>query len=133
MKTRTKRKESLGRADAKTRRSRRASDPRSHRKSRFTVRELEELRVELLAKRREVIGDDALRDVNQWDRAFTSVLVKSHRRLLCDIDDALLRIEAGTYGICEATQRIITKARLRAIPWARYCFEYAMRRELGQI
>jgi len=34
------------------------------------------------------------------------------------IDQALLRIKAGTYGICERTGKPIPKARLKAIPWA---------------
>ncbi|MCE2861011.1 MAG: hypothetical protein RIR76_2240 [Verrucomicrobiota bacterium] len=38
---------------------------------------------------------------------------------LADVDAALRRIDAGTYGICEATSEPITAARLRAIPWTR--------------
>lgn len=34
------------------------------------------------------------------------------------IDQALLRIKDGTYGICERTGKPIPKARLKAIPWA---------------
>jgi len=46
-------------------------------------------------------------------------------RLLEEIDDALQRIEQGTYGLCLATGKPISKARLMAIPWAKYCKEYA--------
>jgi RNA polymerase-binding protein DksA len=47
------------------------------------------------------------------------------RKLLREIDDALERIEQGTYGICEGTGKPILKARLKAQPWARYCVDYA--------
>ena len=38
---------------------------------------------------------------------------------LREIEEALQRIEDGTYGICERTGRLIAKARLAAIPTAR--------------
>lgn len=38
---------------------------------------------------------------------------------LREIEEALQRIEDGTYGICEKTGRLIAKARLEAIPTAR--------------
>jgi RNA polymerase-binding transcription factor DksA len=40
---------------------------------------------------------------------------------LKDIDDALRRLDEGTYGICEACGKPIDEARLEAVPWARYC------------
>src|SRR5437868_10623609 len=40
---------------------------------------------------------------------------------LTDIDDALRRLDQGTYGICEECGRPIDEARLEAVPWARYC------------
>jgi RNA polymerase-binding transcription factor DksA len=38
-----------------------------------------------------------------------------------DIDDALRRLDQGTYGICEECGKPIDEARLEAVPWARYC------------
>jgi DnaK suppressor protein len=58
-------------------------------------------------------------------------LIENERGLLREIDEALQRIEEGTFGICVATGKTITKARLRAKPWAKYCIEYARKRELG--
>lgn len=55
----------------------------------------------------------------------TAGLLASERVLLREIDEALDRIESGTYGICLGTGRPIGKARLRARPWAKYCIEYA--------
>jgi DnaK suppressor protein len=37
------------------------------------------------------------------------------------IDDALRRIENGTYGICSVCGREIPRARLDAVPWAEFC------------
>ena len=41
-----------------------------------------------------------------------------------EIDAALERIDAGTYGICRASQQAIPKERLKAIPWATERVEY---------
>jgi hypothetical protein len=38
-------------------------------------------------------------------------------------DEALKRIEKNTYGVCELTAKPIPKARLDAIPWARFTVE----------
>ena len=42
---------------------------------------------------------------------------------LIQVQDALKRIEDGTYGKCIACGRQIEAARLEAIPWAAYCLE----------
>jgi DnaK suppressor protein len=42
---------------------------------------------------------------------------------LMEVQDALRRIEAGTYGKCIACGRQIPAARLEAIPWTPYCLE----------
>jgi len=44
-------------------------------------------------------------------------------RTLLQVQDALHRIEDGTYGKCIACGRPIEAARLEAIPWAQYCLE----------
>ncbi len=62
---------------------------------------------------------------DNYQQEFSLGLMDSERRLLTEIDDALQRIENGTYGICEGTGQPIAKARLEAQPWARYSVEYA--------
>ena len=42
---------------------------------------------------------------------------------LYEIDQALKRIELGTYGICEMSGKPIPRARLEAIPFARFTVE----------
>lgn len=49
--------------------------------------------------------------------------------LLAEIEHALAKIEAGTYGISEMSGRPISVARMMAVPWARYDSEEARRLE----
>ena len=37
------------------------------------------------------------------------------------VEEALDRLDAGDYGICQACEEPIAEKRLRALPWARYC------------
>lgn len=48
---------------------------------------------------------------------------------LKEIEDALERIENGTYGVCEETEEPIEKERLLLIPWTRLSLGGAMLRE----
>jgi len=68
---------------------------------------------------------------DNYEQEFALGLMDSERKLLQEIDDALLRIQEGTFGICEGTGEQISKARLEAKPWARYCVEYAQMLEKG--
>ncbi len=56
-------------------------------------------------------------------------LAESERRILLDVQNALQKIEEGTYGLCEGTGRPIEKKRLQAVPYARYGKRYACQRE----
>jgi RNA polymerase-binding transcription factor DksA len=49
------------------------------------------------------------------------------RRTVADIDEALARIEDGSYGICDSCARPIPVARLEALPHARTCVRCAVR------
>ena len=44
-------------------------------------------------------------------------------QMLIQVQDALRRIEDGTYGKCKACGQPIEAARLEAIPWAQYCLK----------
>ena len=61
---------------------------------------------------------------DMYDREFNLGLASNERELLFRIDEALKRIEDGTYGFCLATGKPISKARLKAIPYTEYCLEY---------
>ncbi|HOW67289.1 MAG TPA: TraR/DksA C4-type zinc finger protein [Verrucomicrobiota bacterium] len=58
-----------------------------------------------------------------FDRDFALSLLSSDQDAIYEIDEALKRIQKGTYGICELTGKPIPKARLEAIPWTRFTVE----------
>ena len=64
-----------------------------------------------------------------YEREFNLMLKESDHRLLLDIDEALARIEDGTYGVCHDTCTPIGLGRLEYKPWARYGIESARARE----
>ncbi len=70
---------------------------------------------------------------DNFEQEFTLGLMDSERKLLMEIKDALARIENNEYGICQGTDKPISKERLRAKPWARYCIEYARMVEKGLV
>ncbi len=70
---------------------------------------------------------------DNYEQEFALGLMDSERKLLREIDNALGRLENKTYGICEATGKPISKARLEAQPWARFCVEYARMLEQGLV
>jgi RNA polymerase-binding transcription factor DksA len=58
-----------------------------------------------------------------YDRDFALSLLSQEQDALYEIDQALKRIELGTYGICEMSGKPISHARLEAIPFARFTVE----------
>jgi DnaK suppressor protein len=68
---------------------------------------------------------------DSFEQEFTLELMDSERKLIAEIDDALKRVENGTYGICEVGGEPIPKQRLNAIPWARCCINCASLLEKG--
>jgi DnaK suppressor protein len=61
--------------------------------------------------------DMSLLDVNQ---ELSLRLGERESQMVADIDQALLRIEEGTYGICVRCGKTIDERRLAAVPTARY-------------
>ena len=58
-----------------------------------------------------------------YDRDFSLSLLSEGSSAVLGIDEALSRIERGTYGICEMSGRSIPLPRLRAVPFARFTVE----------
>jgi len=58
-----------------------------------------------------------------FDRDFALSLVSSEQDALNEIEEAILRIKNGSYGTCEVTGEPISKARLTAVPFARFSVE----------
>ena len=125
-------------------------------KTQLTAKQLREFRELLLAKRHQLAGDvqrlteEALHRDNggetthmpihmadvgsdNWEQDFTIGLIANEQTLVREIDEALERIRTKTYGVCLATHRPISLARLMAKPWAKYCIEYARAREEGRL
>jgi DnaK suppressor protein len=135
-----------------------ASEPESRAETFLTPSETEQFRELLLAKRAEILGDVStlhneattkdrqeaagnlssmpihMADLgtDNYELEFTLGLIEGERAILREIDEALERIRQGTYGVCLATGRPIGKARLKAKPWAKYCYEYTLAQEQGQ-
>jgi RNA polymerase-binding transcription factor DksA len=57
---------------------------------------------------------------DNFDRDFALSLLSSDQDAIYEIEEALKRIEKNTFGVCELTGKAIPKARLEAIPWARF-------------
>jgi len=60
---------------------------------------------------------------DNFDRDFALSLLSSDQDAMYEIEEALKRIEKGTYGTCELTGKPIPRARLDAIPWTRFTVE----------
>jgi len=58
-----------------------------------------------------------------YDRDFALSLLSQEQDALYEIDQALKRIEMGSYGVCEMSGKAIPRARLEAIPFARFTVE----------
>ena len=122
-------------------------------KKKLSSAEIKKFKAMLLEKRNEILGNvtsmetETLRrersdlsnlplhmadmGSDSYEIENTIGLMSSERKILVEIDDALSRIEYGTYGICEGDDEPIPKARLAAIPWARYCVGCATLLEKG--
>ena len=69
---------------------------------------------------------------DNFDREFALNLVSSEQDVLYEIDDALRRIDMGTYGVCENCNKPIEKARLMALPFAKMCIVCKSESEKGK-
>ncbi len=76
--------------------------------------------------------DEGFADAGQAaaERANLLSLVQSLREALKDVGDALARIDAGTYGICERCGKPIGDERLEALPAVRLCMR--CKQEVGR-
>jgi RNA polymerase-binding protein DksA len=143
----------------KTGKAAKASKPRAVSENLLTKADFKKFRQLLLAKRRDLLGDltgieaEALRrggansssdlstlpthpaDIgsDNYEQEFTLGLLESERLLLKEIDEALVRIEEGTYGMCLIRGEAIGKPRLTARPWAKYCIDCARLIEKGLV
>ena len=94
-----------------------------------------------LAKNREVseetvdesAQDMADRATSAYTKEFAYSLSESDRKILLLIDQALERLDAGTYGICVHCAAPCQEKRLEAVPWARHCLDCQELQDKGLI
>ena len=63
------------------------------------------------------------------DREINLILTDRDRDKLQAIDDALARIDDGSYGVCESCESDIAEGRLEALPFTRLCISCQADRE----
>jgi DnaK suppressor protein len=123
-------------------------------KSGLTRKDMNRYRQLLIDKRAEILGDveslenDARNENGEgisyehmadagsdyFEQEFTLGLMESERKLLKLINEALVRMKNGTYGVCVERGVPIGTTRLDAKPWAKWCIDTAREKEkLGQL
>jgi len=62
-----------------------------------------------------------------YEREMNMALRRRARRKVKSLEDALKRLEEGTYGICEICRTEVSAQRLEVLPQARFCIECAQK------
>jgi len=70
---------------------------------------------------------------NAYSRELNFSISDAERTRLFEIDDALQRIDLGSYGRCAHCGQPIAAARLTAVPWAKYCVDCQELHEQGML
>jgi DnaK suppressor protein len=121
--------------------------------NKLTKKQLDHYKVLLLEKMKEILGDVCHIEENvfqgggelssmpvhladlgtdSYEQEFSLGLMAEERKTLVEIQQALIRIQNGTFGFCEGLGKPIEENRLEAIPWTRYSLEYAKLIESGK-
>ena len=100
---------------------------------------LEERRTEIQEKLRAIRSEipsyqDEVRDseeqsVTDFAQEMDFALMEMKAQTLIRIDEALQRVDQGTYGTCDECGQEIAEARLKAVPFALLCLECQEREE----
>ena len=121
--------------------------PRAPVKSQIDKKSLEALKDALIKMRDRLTGqitalaDDSLKYIDDassedrtddFDREFALNLVSSEHDSVFEINNALRRIEEGSYGLCDGCGCAIEKPRLQALPFARMCVRCQSEQERGR-
>jgi DnaK suppressor protein len=120
-------------------------------KTAFRKDGLEKIRKRLLAKKDELLKDLAKnrevtdetvdesaqdmvdRATSAYTKEFAYSLSEADRRVLILIDQALERLDAGTYGTCVHCAQPVQEKRIEAVPWARHCLDCQELQDKGLI
>ena len=111
----------------------------------------EKVRKRLLAKRDELLADLAKnrevsdetvdesaqdmadRATSSYMKEFAYSLSETDRKILLLIEQALVRLDAGTFGTCVHCSQPVQEKRLDAVPWARHCLDCQELQDKGLI
>jgi len=74
-------------------------------------------------------GDESINNEQKEEQLWK---VDTDRTLLSQVQDALERIENGTFGNCLADGEPIDEKRLEAMPWTPYCLAHQQQLEKSQ-
>ena len=77
--------------------------------------------------------DIADKAVSSYTREFLYSLTDGERGKLLQIDEALARIDEGSYGFCTNCGQPMAEKRLTAVPWAPYCVDCQELAEKGML
>jgi DnaK suppressor protein len=69
---------------------------------------------------------------DNYAQEFTLGLIENEQSTLELVNEALDRMEKGTYGLCAECSEPISKPRLQAIPYAKHCIRCARKLESGE-
>ncbi len=58
-----------------------------------------------------------------YERELSMNIVSSEQEILYQIDDALKRLDDGSFGVCQQCTQPITMSRLKAVPYASLCID----------
>lgn len=70
---------------------------------------------------------------NAYSRELNFSISDTERALMLQVDEAIRRVEAGTYANCANCGNPIARLRLEAVPWARYCISCQELLEQGML
>ncbi len=82
------------------------------------------------------VDEEATQDVadkaaNSYTKEFLFHQSDGHRRLLQLVNEALQRVQNGTYGLCVSCHEEVQAKRLDAVPWARHCIDCQEKQDRG--
>ncbi len=60
---------------------------------------------------------------DNFDREFSLDLASAEQTILNRIDEALRKIDDGSFGVCESCEKPISFKRLKAVPYAKLCIK----------
>ena len=85
---------------------------------------IEERKRNNLREDNEVMVEEIDQATKASEQALNLRLLDKDLKLLTEIDNALVKIDDGNYGICEGTGDWIERKRLEIRPWTRYSIEH---------